>query len=233
MNQVHDNEAESADQLAMAWMSIVSDHRDSGDTRDISGLSIRWADSKFVFFNTITLTEVGKNLADLKRDLQDAASYMRGKKNPGLVWIFEELLASPAQEKLPEVAAEAGFEIALKGYGMVGDILPVPEPVHPGLTFERVVSEEQLIAYADINAEAYGMPKDDVRDGLAGSNLWKTGMFAYLGVVDGVPVSAAATMKVGDCLFLVLFATRPAEQRKGYGEATLRKALFEEDGQPG
>ncbi len=40
-------------------------------------------------------------------------------------------------------------------------------------------------------------------------------------------MSAAATMANNGCLFLALVATAPEAQRKGYGEATVRKALFE------
>ncbi|MFL5289230.1 MAG: hypothetical protein ACJ8AW_51825 [Rhodopila sp.] len=58
-------------------------------------------------------------------------------------------------------------------------------------------------------------------------------MYTYLGLENGVPVSAAATVATGNCLFLALVTTVPEAQRKGYGEATVRKALFEAPGQPG
>ncbi|HLJ04818.1 MAG TPA: GNAT family N-acetyltransferase, partial [Acetobacteraceae bacterium] len=93
--------------------------------------------------------------------------------------------------------------------------------------FVRVRTEEQLMAFADLNSRAYAMPLEAGRDGLAGSVLWKSGMFSYLGLEDGVPVAAAATVATGNCLFLALVATAPEAQRKGYGEATVRKALFE------
>jgi GNAT superfamily N-acetyltransferase len=94
------------------------------------------------------------------------------------------------------------------------------------LTFVRVSSEEQLLAYADLNSRAYAMPLEAGRDGLQGSALWKTGVFAYLGLRDGIPVSAAATVKTNDCLFLALVATAPEAQGKGFAEATVRKALY-------
>lgn len=42
-----------------------------------------------------------------------------------------------------------------------------------------------------------------------------------------MPISAAATVATKGCLFLALVATAPEAQRNGYGEATVRKALFE------
>jgi predicted GNAT family acetyltransferase len=52
-------------------------------------------------------------------------------------------------------------------------------------------------------------------------------MYTYLGLEDGVPVSAAAMVQTNDCLFLALVATAPEAQRRGFAEATVRKALFE------
>src|SRR6202012_2430669 len=122
-------------------------------------------------------------------------------------------------------AAQAGLEFSFTGFGMVSDISSIAEPVHPGLSFVRVTSDEELTAYADLNSRAYGMPLEAGRDGLRGSTLWKTGMYTFLGLEDGVPVSAAATVATNGCLFLALVATAPEAQRKGYGEATVRKAL--------
>jgi GNAT superfamily N-acetyltransferase len=57
-------------------------------------------------------------------------------------------------------------------------------------------------------------------------------MYTYLGLKDGVPVSAAATVESNGCLFLALVATAPEHQRKGYGEATVRKALLRQQKPP-
>jgi GNAT superfamily N-acetyltransferase len=95
------------------------------------------------------------------------------------------------------------------------------------LRYERVTTEEHLRAYADINSLSYGFPLEAGRAGLAGSALWKGKMHSYLGYENDIPVSAAATVINDGCLFLALVATTPAAQRKGYGEATVRKALFE------
>jgi hypothetical protein len=49
---------ESVNQLADTWRAFVTDHG-SGDVRDLPGMAIRWADSKFSFWNCITLTDQG------------------------------------------------------------------------------------------------------------------------------------------------------------------------------
>jgi GNAT superfamily N-acetyltransferase len=226
MTEFPDEAFDSVQQLANAWGLIIQD-RGSGEVRDEAGMAIRWADSKFLFWNAITFNEQGADTRLLEERLSRATSYMRQKRQPGLIWLFEDLLDPWCRSGLAEAVDKAGLGLSLSGFGMSGDFLPIDEPHHPDLRFVRVTKDEDLLAYADLNSRAYNMPVAAGRDGLRGSKLWKSGMYTYLGLKDGVPVSAAATLESNGCLFLALVATAPEAQRKGYGEATVRKALFE------
>ncbi|MGW5050407.1 GNAT family N-acetyltransferase [Actinokineospora sp. NPDC004072] len=218
---------ESVDQLAVAWRTVVLDRDADADVRDLPGIAVRWADCRFAFWNCVTLTEAGADAALIGRRLGEAAEVMRAKRCPGFLWLFEDLLDDEARAALPEAVERAGLRYAFSGAGMAADILPIPDPHHPDLTFERVTTDAQLEAYADLNSRAYGFPLPDGRDGLAGTTLWKTTAHAYLGLHDGVPVTCATTMETAGRLFVALVATDPAHQRKGYGEAVTRKALHE------
>ncbi|MBQ0885672.1 GNAT family N-acetyltransferase [Streptomyces sp. RM72] len=219
---------ESMEQLATAWRATVLDRDAEADVRDLPGVAVRWADCRFVFWNAVTLTqEAGVDAATLEKRLRQAADIMRSKRQPGFLWLFEDLLAADAHAALEEAVDRAGLAYAFPGTGMAGDLLPVPDPHHPDLTFEQVVTDEQLLAYADLNARAYGFPPQDCRDGIAGSALWKDEVYAYLALRDGDPVACAATVETAGRLFVVLVATHPDWQRRGYGEAVTRKALHE------
>ncbi|MBP2472895.1 GNAT superfamily N-acetyltransferase [Crossiella equi] len=218
---------ESVELLKAAWRPLVLDRSPEADVRDLPGVSVRWADSRFAFWNTVTFTESDVDAQTLRQRLVVAAEVMRGKELPGFLWVFEDLLAEQARAGLEAAAGEAGLQYAFSGVGMAGDLLPVPDPHHPDLVFERVRTDEQLQAYADLNSLAYGFPLEAGRDGIGGSALWKTDVHAYLGLRDGVPVTCAATIAARDCLFVVLVATHPDWERRGYGEAVTRKALHE------
>ncbi|MGX1135447.1 GNAT superfamily N-acetyltransferase [Streptomyces glaucescens] len=218
---------ESMEQLATVWRAMVLDRDADADVRDLPGIAVRWADCRFAFWNCVTLTEVGADAALVERRLGEAAEIMRSKKHPGFLWVFEDLLGAEARAALPAAAGRAGLAYAFPGTGMAGDLLPLPEPVHPDLTFVRVRTDEQLRAYADLNSRAYGFPLEDGRDGLAGSALWKEEVHAYLGMRGDVPVTCAATVAAEGRLFVVLVATDPGWERRGYGEAVTRKALYE------
>lgn len=218
---------ESVEQLADAWRGMVLDRDPDADVRDLPGIAVRWADCGFAFWNCVTLTDVGADAELLGQRLVQVADIMRAKRHPGFLWLFEDLLADDARAVLDAAAERAGLHHAFPGTGMAGDLLPVAEPTHPDLTFVRVTTDDQLLAYADLNSRAYGFPLEDGRDGLAGSTLWKDGVHAYLGLRDGVPVTCAASVEAAGRLFVALVATDPDCQRKGYGEAVTRKVLYE------
>lgn len=218
---------ESMEQLALVWRAMVLDRDPDADVRDLPGIAVRWADSRFAFWNCVTLTEVDADPALLGRRLVQAADIMRAKKQPGFLWLFDDLLGDESRAGVRAAAEKAGLAYGFPGTGMAGDLLPVPEPSHPDLTFARVTTEEQLRAYADLNSRAYGFPLEHGRDGLLGSTLWTSRVHAFLGLRDGVPVTCAGTVEADGRLFVALVATDPEWERRGYGEAVTRKALYE------
>ncbi|MFD4635708.1 GNAT family N-acetyltransferase [Lentzea sp. NPDC058436] len=214
--------AESVEQLAVGWRAMVLDRDPDADVRDLPGIAVRWADCGFPFWNCVTLTETDADL--LAQRFAEAAEVMRAKERFGFLWVFEGLVQGV---DLDALAARAGLEFAFPGTGMAGDLLAIAEPSHPELTFERVTTDEQLLAYADLNSRAYAFEQGAGRDGIGGSALWKSEVRAYLGLRDGVPVTCAATVETAGRLFVVLVATDPAWERHGYGEAVTRKAVYE------
>ncbi|MCX2951107.1 GNAT family N-acetyltransferase [Lentzea sp. NEAU-D7] len=215
---------ESLEQLTVGWRAMVLDRNPDADVRDLPGIAVRWADCRFPFWNCVTLTESGIGADLLAQRFAEAADVMRTKQEFGFLWVFEGLAEGA---DLDALAGRAGLEHAFPGTGMAGDLLPIPEPSHAELTFERVTTDDQLLAYADINSRAYGFGVEAGRDGIAGSALWKSGVHAYLGLRDGVPVTCAGAVETAGRLFVVLVATEPGWERRGYGEAVTRKALYE------
>ncbi len=214
-------------QLLSIWRTFVLDRRADADVTETPGVTARWADSAFPFWNTIFLTEQIASPTHLKERLRQAVGAMHGRTQSGLVCVCEEYLGSAALADLPEATGQAGLAFALTLRGMAGDLLPIPEPEHPALRFTRVMTDDGLRDYGDINARAYGFPAEAGPAALVGSSLWKRPMQTWLGYAEDRPVCAAATVANQGCLYLSLVATLPEAQRKGYGEAIVRKALYE------
>jgi hypothetical protein len=214
---------ESNDHLITIWTALVLDR--GGHVSTDGSVRRMWADSTFGFWNTVTLTGVDTSPGALSDRLSRAASFMRGRSRAGYLWLFEDLLSQQARQELFRRADDAGLELAFSGRGMAGD-LSIPEPHHAELEFRRVATDDELAAYGEINALAYGMSPEVGRDALADSKLWRDA-YAYIGYRDGRPVTCAATIGGDDSIFLALVATMPGEMRRGYGEAVTRKAIYE------
>nr|WP_221383264.1 GNAT family N-acetyltransferase [Actinoplanes polyasparticus] len=214
---------ESKNQLMAVWSRLVS--AQNGDVSADGGVYRMWAESAFGFWNTVTLSDADISADALEDHLYRAAGFMRGRRKAGYLWIFEDLLTPSARDSLRPLAGAAGLELAFSGHGMAGEI-DIPDTGHPDLEFRRVESEEDLLAYGEINGRAYGMSLDAGRQAVAGSRLWLDS-HAYIGYRDGQPVTCATTVAGPDSLFLALVATRPDQGRRGYGEAVTRKAIYE------
>ncbi|WP_127509421.1 GNAT family N-acetyltransferase [Actinoplanes solisilvae] len=214
---------ESKNQLIAVWSKIVAEQH--GEISDDDGVSRMWADSPFGFWNAVTLTNADISADALKDQLGRAAEFMRGRQNAGFLWVFEDLITPEARDELLLAAGAAGLGLAFSGYGMAGDI-DIPEPSHPELEMRRVESEDDLVAFGQINGQAYGLPDEVGRGAVAGSRLLRDS-YAYIGYRDDRPVACAATVSGPDSIFLALVATLPEETRRGYGEAVTRKAIYE------
>lgn len=225
-NELYSELHESIGQFADTWEKIVFDYG-AGAVWNQNGLARRWADSDFRLFNSITLVEPVLKEDALSQRLLAGRDYMDRRTRPGYFWLFEELLTAELRHRLPALADEAGLAVAETAYGMASNWIPKEPPSHPTLTFVRVASEQHLLAYADINSAAYGLPSESGRDGISRSTLLRDEAFAYLALQDGVPVSTAAAIETNDRLVIALVATKPGLQRRGFAEATVRKALYE------
>ncbi len=212
------------EQFTSAWKVFVGEHP-SADIVDRPGLSIRWNASSFPFWHAVFITEQVGDAEALAHLIHEASEYMQMKSEAGLLWICEDYLGGSAQESLQSIITKEKFEPALTATGMAGEILPLTCLSHPALRVERVTETDQLIAYADINSEAYGIPIEWGRSGLGKSKLWKTAFYSYLGYEGNRPMSAASAVVNDGIIFLALVATRPDAQHKGYAEVVVRHAL--------
>ena len=222
MEIVQLNEAiECMSQFASMWKTLTQ-NLPGVDLTERQGAAIRWADHSFSFWNGIFLTEE-LDQAALSAHLQEAARYMRQKRQSGLLWLCEELLSDSARASLPRLLQEAQLEFALPVTGMAGEIFPLQTPAHSTLRLERVTSQAMLQNYIDINCEAYGFPLSSGESALD-ADAWLNA-YAYVGYEGDRAVTAAAAIGNEGCLFLALVATRAEARGKGYAEAVVRQAL--------
>lgn len=146
------------------------------------------------------------------------------------MWLFS-LWALPA---MPAWGWEAGppAPLMLRPPGDVGRPRQPPE-----LTVRRVAAgaEDDIGAFEDLIAEAYPMPGlvEQPPGSLLAHRLLADGRLrAWLGEVDGRPVTASAAMVDHGVTVVTLVATRPPMRRCGYGQALTWTATLTEPRRP-
>ncbi len=78
-----------------------------------------------------------------------------------------------------------------------------------------------------INAHAYGMPEEQFAP-CGGMFFFPEGSLGFVGYVDDRPVATTAVRLVDDTVYVLMVATEPDEQAKGYAAAVMRHAMAED-----
>jgi GNAT superfamily N-acetyltransferase len=173
------------------------------------------------FFNVAFLTARGDSADALQARARAVSAWVTGKGVPWLLTVTHEALA-PGVDAAAALDA-AGFVPMLPLTGMLASRV-LPGAARPaGLQLQVPQDDAGCAALLDVNSAAYGMPLDPAKRAL-GPAFW-AGHAPALGLVKGAPVSSAAVIMADGHRYVVLVATDPTHQRRGYGEAAMRHAL--------
>lgn len=216
---------ESSKQLLGVWRAIVEDLGSIAKTEQ--EVAIRWAECSFYFFNSLTFDDDNVTQEALEKRLLFVSKYMRKSNCAGVFWLFEELLTTEAGANLATIYERTGLQKVSMCMGMAGTIRSLTDPSHLDLRFERARKQEHLDAFATLNAHAYGLPESDLLPVYQNSKLWLDRIYAYVGYQGDRPACCAGVIPFDGCLFVLMVATEPKYQRRGYGESVVRKALYE------
>ena len=109
--------------------------------------------------------------------------------------------------------------------GMAADeFAPVRED-EIGLEWRPITDQETRNHLADINAAAYGISREFMRQALAVPEIWTKKFDGCVGYLAGKAITTAAAMDLNGALHLMCVATLPGYQRQGYGSAAVRHSL--------
>jgi GNAT superfamily N-acetyltransferase len=159
--------------------------------------------------------------------LRSAMQWASGRGVPWFAAFNSGWFSNERQGRPEEIAGELGLapQIVLKG--MIADELAPANRPAPELEYRPAVDAETRRAMVEINWQAYGMPPGGGTMGLDAEAIWTKPAYGVVGYVDGKPISCSATFLVDGCRYVGWVATLPEHQRKGYGEAVMRRSLDE------
>ena len=174
------------------------------------------------FLNLSIVNRPAETHEELRAFLNTAARHAATCKHPSGVVLRQDWVPA-GWEKLVD---EACLAPVVPMTGMEADELLPPRHPLPNLDVRRVVDDAMARHLAELNALAYKMPPDAF-DCLANMRLWHTDSCAYVGYLDGHPVSCAAAFPVNGTTYVALVATLPEEQGQGYAETVMRQAVIQ------
>jgi ribosomal protein S18 acetylase RimI-like enzyme len=110
--------------------------------------------------------------------------------------------------------------------GMAAHRLAPPVKALPRIQFKRVGDRVTREAFCDIGSVCFHVPVTWFREVFGNHAVWEK-FISFVGYVDEEPVSTASVVAGGGAVGVYNVATLPGSQRRGYGEAVMRRALEE------
>jgi ribosomal protein S18 acetylase RimI-like enzyme len=216
---------ESNRQIIGAW-SRFAQGAPNGRVQKASGVTCAFSNVPLAFFNVAFLSGPVLNATDLNDRIATAKEY--GAKS-GFPWMFcacNEWLPEPA--RAPEDAFNRhDLHAVMPLIGMVTDVASITvRSSHSPLEYRRVANRETCIAASDINCAAYGIPLEVGRESFF-EGMFGNEVFAYVGYLEGQPVTAAGVWIVDGIQYVAIVATHPDHRRKGYAESVMWHSLQE------
>jgi len=200
-----------------------------GQIRDINGVHAAWSHTQLIINNLTTPNAPIPNAADLKSCAGAAVSDAVPYRLPWMFGIPEPWLHVSLDEA-NTVLASAGLR-----YMMYMTVMecpgPLAEPLRPlpgDVVVKRIDSPDLAADSLNLNCRAYNMPLTVTEDVLAAKVYFSNpdtdfGFVVYNG--DGIPVSTATAIDLGDWIYVAAVATDAEQRKQGYAEVAMRAAL--------
>jgi GNAT superfamily N-acetyltransferase len=211
----------SVDQLVGAWR-LMCGRGPSHVLASADGIEYAFSGLPVPFFNMAALTGADISAPTLAAHGRDACAWAADKNVPWMFVVTHERLA-------PGVDATATLEacglVPLLGMtGMEAQRIEPPARVPDGLELSRPRLDADCAAILEVNSAAYEMDLAAAQPLLANEAFWKD-HFPVVGLTGGRAVATASVLMVDGIRYVALVATEPGQQRRGYADAAMRRAL--------
>jgi ribosomal protein S18 acetylase RimI-like enzyme len=203
---------------------VVAAHRRAGELQEMEGVSIASAGVTFQMFNAAFLSApvVSEGQMDLR--VAQAAVHFAARGQRWAYWVCHGWLDGRTRRRLQSLLRKRNLYQAVELPGMLAeDVLP-PVRELPKMELRRVCDGPVKDAFCAIGSTCFNVPLAWFCEVFDSQGVWND-FAAYVGYVDGEPVSTAATVIGGGAVGVYNVATLPGRRRGGYGEAVMRHAL--------
>jgi ribosomal protein S18 acetylase RimI-like enzyme len=203
---------------------VIAASRGEGELRELRGVSIASSGVTFQMFNAAFLSSPVAHDTELAQRIMLPKVHFNARGLEWAFWVCEDWMP-PGTRRRSRVAFEKhGLRHSVDLPGMVADQVRPPVRRLPAIEVRRVAGGPTREAFSSIGSYCFHVPLPWFREVFDNESVWQR-FAAYVGYVDGEPVSTAAAVLGGGAVGIYNVATMPGHQRHGYGEAVMRHAL--------
>jgi len=203
---------------------VIAASRGAGELRELRGVSIASSGVTFNMFNAAFLSGPVGSDAELAQRIMLPKVHFNARGLEWAYWVCEDWLAVKPRRKSRTVFEDHGLRYSTEMPGMIAERLTAPVRPLPRIEVRRASAGPVADAFCCIGSTCFHVPLSWFREVFDHESVWRR-FAAYVGYVDGEPVSTAAVVMGGGAAGIYNVATLPGHQRKGYGEAVMRAAL--------
>lgn len=180
----------------------------------------------FQMFNAAFLNSPVMTATELEKRLAVALTRFQARGLSWAFWICEDWLDRPVQRRLTQICNTYGLRLSSELPGMMAHDLTKQRRALPPVEFRRAVGASALNDFRTVGGACFHVPpewfaevfNDDVGETCPEFKCW-------VGYVEGLPVTTAATLVSDGVIGLYNIATVPGYRGRGIAEAMTRHVV--------
>lgn len=200
--------------------------RNTGEIRDLPGVSLIFCGLNYAAFNAAILAEpIDSDPRALDRIIDLSSKQFDSRNVRWTCWVCDAFLSPSVRRDADRIFSRHGLRGLTDAPGMYAERLSPPRRGLPSLEIEAVNDDRTRGAFAHIMSVAFDIPYSVCLAIYAAERAWMGELRGYVGFVNERPVTTAAAIVTGDVIGLYSVATVPECRRLGYAEAIMRKVM--------
>lgn len=217
----HHEELRESHELYAAACALYARCSSTGEVVDQGGLCMANSRHPWAMLNAAVLTEPVSCPADLAARAEAATTYFGGEGRPWFLAAVQAWMDDSAQETLSRLGLGKIGSIT----GMVTEQIAPPARPLPEVETRRIEDRAGRLVLSDLNADAYGVSRDWLRDLGLSDTLWQAPLYGYNAYVDGQAVATSLVIVLGGVLYVGWVVTATDYRRRGLAELVMRRGL--------
>ena len=214
-------------------MRFFGSPRKGGDVQDLPGVSLVSCGLNYAAFNAALLSEPPGSDPNFRQVIQTAADHFRSRNLRWTCWFCDDFLDPALLRQARPLFRAFGLSHLTEPVGMLADQLLPPRRRLPKLETRPVDNQPTRLAFAHITSVAFEIPHQVCLDIYGSADAWAGDFQGFVGYVDDLPVTSAATVTAHNVVGVYSVGTLPHCRKRGYAEAAVRQALALQQEQTG